>query len=169
MSQILRRLLTSLACGLAVAACASPSLADPVSAINAPMGLALHGYDPVAYFRDASPTPGRPEHSLEWGGATWRFATAENRSAFEAEPQRYAPAYGGYCAYAMSINRIADIDPHAWEIVDGKLYLNNNKAIHVLWSAGKRGRIAKGDRNWAAYPKRPAMSDADTADVGAME
>lgn len=162
----LRRLAAPLACALVLFACATPTPAEPVAALNTEDDVALHGYDPVAYFRDARATPGTAEHSLTWRGATWRFASAENRRLFEQEPERYAPRYGGYCAYAMSINRIADIDPDAWEIVDGKLYLNNNRAVHALWKVGKQGRIAKADGHWNAYPKREAAMEP--AAPGAM-
>ena len=85
---------------------------------------------------------------------TYRFASAENRDRFTADPERYVPQYGGYCAYAMSIDRIADIDPSRWAIVDGKLYLNNNRLSQALWSVNKRGRIASGDQNWTVFPKK---------------
>ncbi len=85
---------------------------------------AIHGYDPVAYFVDGKPQPGKAEFEFEWKGAKWRFVTAEHRDAFKKAPDKYAPQYGGYCAYAVSQGRLVDIDPSAWSIVEGKLYLN---------------------------------------------
>jgi len=84
---------------------------------------------------------------------TYKFASAENQSRFKADPEKYLPQYGGYCAYAMSLDRIADIDPNKWAIVDGKLYLKNGLIAQSLWSQNKSAHIASGDRNWQLYPK----------------
>jgi YHS domain-containing protein len=127
---------------------------DAVSPVNATDGIALKGYDPVAYFTTGEPTVGRDEYTYEWNGARYRFASGENLERFKSAPERYLPQYGGYCAYAMSLNRIADIDPERWAIVDGKLYLNNNRLAQGLWSISKAGNIASADRNWAAFPKK---------------
>jgi len=126
---------------------------SPVAAVNTMNGLGLKGYDPVAYFITGKPTPGVDAYTYHWKGVTYRFASAENQEHFTADPQKYLPQYGGYCAYAMSLNRIADIDPARWAIVDGKLYLNNNLFAHTLWSVNKSGNIAAADRNWPVYPK----------------
>jgi len=83
----------------------------------------------------------------------YRFASAENLQRFKADPEKYLPQYGGYCAYAMSINLIADISPTEWTIFGGKLYLNNNFFSQTLWSLNKSGRVASADRNWAVFPK----------------
>lgn len=111
-------------------------------------GLALHGYDPVAYFTDGRPVEGKAEHAFEWMGATWRFASAGHREAFAAEPERYAPQYGGYCAKAVSENHTADVDPRVWKIVAGKLYLNYSPKVQALWEQDIPGRIARADVNW---------------------
>ena len=132
------------------------SSASPVAAVNTADGLALKGYDPVAYFTDGQPTKGADQYSFQWKGVTYRFASAENLKRFKADPDKYLPQYGGYCAYAMSLNRIADIDPSRWAIVDGKLYLNNGFVAEKLWSLNKSGNIASGDRNWPQYPKKAA-------------
>jgi YHS domain-containing protein len=126
---------------------------SPVAAVNAADGLAVKGYDPVAYFTTSKPTPGMDQYTYHWKGVTYRFASAENQEHFKADPEKYLPQYGGYCAYAMSLDRIADIDPDRWAVVDGKLYLNNNFFAHSLWSVNKSGNIASADRNWAVYPK----------------
>ena len=112
-------------------------------------GLALKGYDPVAYFTLGRPIKGDARLTFEWKGATWRFSTTEHRNAFIAEPERYAPSYGGYCAWAMSQGRLANIDPEAWKIVSGKLYLNYNDDIQKRWERDIPGFIAKADVEWA--------------------
>lgn len=120
---------------------------EPVNA--AALGkTAIHGYDPVAYFTDAKPVPGKENFELEWMGATWRFATADHREAFKSAPEKYAPVYGGYCAYAVSQGHVADIDPHAWSIVGGKLYLNYSQDVQNKWKADIPGYVTKADKNW---------------------
>jgi YHS domain-containing protein len=126
---------------------------SPVPALNATAGVAVKGYDPVAYFTAGEPTPGTEDHTFRWQGVTYRFASADNLRRFEANPEIYLPQYGGYCAYAMSINRIADIDPTRWAIVDKKLYLNNNLFSQTLWLVNNKRRIAAADQNWKKFPK----------------
>jgi YHS domain-containing protein len=139
--------LLALLTAVVAAAAAVPALAlDPVNQDR--KGLALHGYDPVAYFTDGKPVAGTSEHTFEWKGATWRFASAEHRERFAADPERYAPQYGGYCAKAVSENQTADVDPEAWKIVDGKLYLNYSPKVQALWEQDIPGRIARADANW---------------------
>jgi len=111
-------------------------------------GAVIGGYDPVAYFTDAKPIEGSADHALSWDGATWHFASADNRATFEADPAKYAPQYGGYCAYAVSEGYTAKIDPDAWSIVDGRLYLNFNARIQRRWLKDTGGHIAKADANW---------------------
>ena len=111
-------------------------------------GTAVKGYDVVAYFEEGAPREGSKAFTHEWNGATWRFATAENRDAFSADPERFAPQYGGYCAYAVAKGATADIDPQAWKIVDGKLYLNLSPSIQARWEKDIPGYIAKADANW---------------------
>ncbi len=113
-------------------------------------GGAIKGYDPVAYFTDGRPIVGEDSHKLEYMGAVWKFASAENRAAFEAAPEKYAPQYGGYCAYAVSRGYTASIDPEAWTIVEGKLYLNYSKSVRESWSQDIPGNIRKADANWPA-------------------
>src|ERR1043165_4499059 len=114
--------LTMLLLGLATSAMAGK--VDPVFQHGV---LAIRGYDPVAYYQQSAPAKGSSQYRYQWQGATWLFASAENRDRFQAEPEHYAPQYGGYCAYAVSKGRTASIDPEAWKIVDGKLYLNYSK------------------------------------------
>lgn len=121
---------------------------QPASAIFADRGLAIRGYDVVAYFTQGRPTRGQPAFTHQWNGATWRFAIAAHRDLFVADPAKYAPQYGGFCAWAVSEGYEAPIDPNAWRIVDGKLYLNYNASIQRQWEADIPGRIARGDANW---------------------
>ncbi|MDF1586662.1 YHS domain-containing (seleno)protein [Marinimicrococcus flavescens] len=128
---------------------ASPGIAGEINA-SWLQGIAIKGQDPVAYFTESRPVEGSPEHELEWKGARWRFASATNRDSFAADPERWAPQYGGWCAYAVSENTTADIDPTAWRIVDGKLYLNVSPEIQRIWEQDIPGRIARADANWPA-------------------
>ena len=112
-------------------------------------GLAIRGTDPVAYFTEGQPRQGREDLSFEWTGATWRFASAENRDAFKADPVAYAPQYGGFCAWAVAAKgELYSTQPANWAIVDGKLYLNFNDDIQARWDTDIPGFIAEGDRRW---------------------
>ena len=110
--------------------------------------LAVSGYDPVAYFTQGRPVEGSGDLEYEWNGATWRFSTPENLAAFKADPEAYAPQYGGYCAWAVSQGYTAKSEPEAWRIVDGKLYLNYSKAVQQQWVEDIPGNITKADANW---------------------
>jgi YHS domain-containing protein len=111
-------------------------------------GFAIRGYDAVAYFEQSQPVKGSSQFGYQWQGATWLFASAENRDRFQANPERYAPQYGGYCAYAVSQGRTASIDPEAWKVVDGKLYLNYSKGVQKKWEQDVPGNIVKADKYW---------------------
>ncbi len=119
---------------------------DPVN--KTPAGVALKGYDPVAYFAEGKPVKGLSEFQHEWMGAKWFFSSGANRELFIANPMKYAPQYGGFCAYAVSKGRIADISPNSWKIVEDKLYLNNGWLADKLWKRNISENIDKGDRNW---------------------
>ncbi len=118
---------------------------DPVFHVD---GKAIRGYDPVAYFTQEKAVAGSPARSFEYQGATWQFSSAENREKFVANPEKYTPAYGRYCAWAVANNYTASIDPDAWTIRDGKLYLNYSKLVRARWALDKSGNIEAGDRNW---------------------
>ena len=134
---------------IALAAIAASALAGSKPAVNLSRGqLALRGYDAVAYMTASRPVPGTTDFVYRWNGAVWRFSTAANRDTFARDPARYAPEFGGYCAYAVSRGYTADGDPHAWRIVDGRLYLNYSKRVQALWEEDTPGNIAKGRRNW---------------------
>lgn len=111
-------------------------------------GLAIRGADPVAYFTEGAAVKGSADFEYTWNGATWHFSSAANLDTFKANPEAYAPQYGGYCAKAVSEGNLASIDPEAWRIVDGKLYLQYSPAVQDQWSADVAGSIANGDRNW---------------------
>lgn len=110
-------------------------------------GVAAGGYDVVAYFA-GKPAEGSREFASEYNGATYRFASAANRDAFAANPARYAPQYGGYCAWAVANGYTAKGDPEAWSVEGGKLYLNYSKSVRSDWLKDVPGNIAKGDANW---------------------
>ncbi len=131
------------------AAIHSPVAAQKVPPINVDKkGVALHGYDPVSYFEADGPSPGRDSFSYSAHGATWRFVSAENRKKFAQDQAKFTPQYGGYCAYAVSENRTADVDPLTYKIVEGKLYLNYDVKIQRTWEKDIPGRIARADKNW---------------------
>jgi hypothetical protein len=111
-------------------------------------GTAVKGYDVVAYFTRGKPVRGSGSYTHRWRDATWRFASAEHRDLFAADPERYAPQYGGYCAWAVSQGTTAGIDPEAWKIVDGKLYLNYSGSIQERWKRDIPGHITRADANW---------------------
>jgi YHS domain-containing protein len=142
--------LTSILLALAAFAVAGTALAAAnVAPINTDKkGVALHGYDAVTYFESDKPQPGSEAFSYTFMGATWRFVSAENRKKFAQHHEMYMPQYGGYCAKAVSENDTADIDPLAYKIVDGKLYLNYSPKIQKVWEADIPGRIAKADKYW---------------------
>ena len=111
-------------------------------------GVAVGGYDPVAYFKVGKPVRGKKDITYKYKGATWRFSSAANLNAFKANPNKYAPKYGGYCAWAVSQGYTAKGDPNAWSIYKGKLYLNYNKSVRATWSKNKAGNVKKGNANW---------------------
>ncbi len=110
--------------------------------------VAIGGHDAVAYVTESRPTEGSSDFEYRWKGAAWRFASQKNLAAFQADPEAYAPQYGGYCAYAVSQGATAPGDPNVWRIVDGKLYLNLNEAVGKIWAVDISGYIAKADANW---------------------
>lgn len=111
-------------------------------------GVAIDGSDAVAYFSEGAPVAGNPGITLDWNGATWRFASETNRDAFAADPEAYAPQFGGYCAWAVSRGYTAPTIPEAWTIHDGKLYLNFSRRIQRRWERDIPGNIARGEQNW---------------------
>ncbi|MFM1816450.1 MAG: hypothetical protein RLZ98_3145 [Pseudomonadota bacterium] len=118
-----------------------------INTIGSP-GVAIKGYDPVAYFVDAGPRKGSPKFSVKHRGVEWRFATGENKSRFEADPEKYMPAYGGYCAYGVAKGALAKIEPDQWTIRNGKLYLNYDAEVQADWAKDPAGYIRTADKKW---------------------
>ncbi len=110
--------------------------------------VALSGYDPVAYFTQKAPVKGLSQFSTAYNGVKWKFASAAALAAFKADPAKFAPQYGGYCAWAVSQGDTAAGDPEVWKIVGGKLYVNYNKNIGEKWSKNIAGNIAAADSKW---------------------
>ena len=114
--------------------------------------LAVDGYDSTAYFKQSKPAEGQGDFTFEYKGANWRFADAASRDLFAANPDAYAPQYGGYCSNQMSLGNLADIDPGVWLIYGGKLYLFGHDAGRQRWqTTGIEARIKDADKNWQAY------------------
>jgi YHS domain-containing protein len=124
-------------------------------------GLAIHGYDPVAYFTEGAAIEGKGDITAEHNGATYRFASEAHRSQFLENPAKYLPQYGGYCAYGTSIGKKFDGDPTAWRVVDGRLYLNLSAEVQRKWLEDVPGRIAEANKNW------PAIKDKSPESVNA--
>lgn len=134
---------------LIVAFCSGAALAQKAPVYSDAAG-AIRGYDPVAYFTEGRPVKGSREFSHRWNGAEWRFASAQNRERFAAAPEKYAPQYGGYCAYGVAGGYAVKIEPEAWSVVDGKLYLNYDRSVQASWRKDVPGYIRKADTNWPA-------------------
>ncbi len=115
-----------------------------------PSGVAIRGADPVGYFTEGKYLPGSDAYTAEWNGATWKFASAANRDLFVAEPEMYAPQYGGYCAYGVAKGSLVKIEPENWSVVDGKLYLNFSNSVQKKWEKDVSGFIATADQSFAA-------------------
>ena len=126
----------------------SNSKSAPQSIFYTEKGIAIKGTDPVAYFVQNKPVQGNSQFSYQWGKATWYFESAKNRALFISNHNKYAPQYGGFCAWAVSQGYTAPIDPNAWKIVNGKLYLNFNQSVQRKWEQDIPGNIAKAERNW---------------------
>ena len=121
---------------------------------NEQNGVAIKGYDAVAYFTAKAPVKGVAEHNFVYKGSNFVFASKENRDAFAVEPEKYAPQYAGYCAYGVAAGGVkVDIDPNSFSVVDGKLYLNVNPAVQKRWSADVPGFIKTADEKWSEVSK----------------
>ncbi len=128
---------------------AAPLLAQTKTLFNLDKsGLAIQGYDSVAFFTDNKPIQGKPEFKSAFGGATYQFASAEHKALFEKDPGKYAPAFGGYCAYGVSRNKLVEIDVDAFQIVDGRLLLQYSKGVRNDFNKDQKGNLAKAEHNW---------------------
>jgi YHS domain-containing protein len=110
---------------------------------------AIKGYDPVAYFTSSKPVKGKENISYEWKNATWHFYSEANKQLFAANPEKYAPQYGGYCAYGWAKGYAVKIEPDAWSIAHEKLYLNYDKNVQADWDKDRQGYIKKADENYS--------------------
>lgn len=111
-------------------------------------GVAIEGNDPVAYFTERRAVPGTPELQSTYAGAIYHFASPESRAAFESAPDRYVPAFGGFCAYAASIDKIAPVDVNVFQVVDGRLLLQYSAEAYRRFNQDTRGSLARADQNW---------------------
>lgn len=151
----MKLILTIIIIGTAIGISACSSL-QGVAKVNTSDEKALRGFDAVAYFAVENAVEGNPKYEFVWNGAKWLFSSEENMKKFEAEPEKYAPQFGGYCAYAVSQGYTADGDPNVWKIVDGKLYLNYSPKAKELWEKDQPNLIEAGKKNWAGFQtKKP--------------
>ena len=131
-------------------------LVHPVSAESPAINLgyfnklAMNGYDVMSYWRGGKPLEGDPDIAFLYKGATWIFVSEENRAAFAADPESFAPRYGGYCAYAAALGELSDVDPFAWRIHKNKLYMNYSPRVRRTWANKIDENIAKADELWPA-------------------
>jgi YHS domain-containing protein len=138
------------ATGVGVATYFIPGQSAAAGAINTlgTEGIAIRGYDPVAYFTEGAPKKGKAEFTAEYEGAKWQFASAESKALFEADPAKYTPAYGGYCAYGVAQGYLVKIEPDAWSIREGRLYLNFDQNVQAQWTRKPAEYIAQADDQW---------------------
>ncbi len=115
--------------------------------------VAVSGYDTVAYFSEQKATKGDSDFSVKYQDATWHFSSKKNADLFSANPKKYAPQFGGYCAWAISQNHIAKSDPLAWKIIDNKLYLNYDFEVQAMWLKDPKKRIEMANKNWPSILK----------------
>lgn len=120
---------------------------------NESNGVAIKGYDPVAYIRQNKPVRGHPDLRFDYKGSTFLFTNVDNRAAFAANPEKFQPQYGGYCAFGAASGYKADIDPASFTVVDGKLYLNYNRQVQQQWLKDTPGFIRQADERWPAVQK----------------
>lgn len=137
---------------LILAAATTTHAAEPINTLEKsglfgykPNGIAIRGFDTVAYFTESKAVKGKPSIATEWNGATWHFSKQEHLDLFTANPEAYAPQYGGYCAYGVAVDNLVKIEGNLWDIVDGKLYLNYNKKLQKKWRTNIDGYVTTAD------------------------
>ena len=135
-------------------ACAALALSLPACAADKLLlnldkqGVAIQGHDPVAFFKVKAPLKGKPEFTSEFHGARYQFHSAKNKAAFDAEPAKYEPQFGGYCAYGVSKGKLVEIDVDAFQVVDGRLLLQYSKGVRDDFNGDAKGNLQKADANW---------------------
>lgn len=117
-------------------------------------GVAIQGHDPVAFFTEKKPVKGKPALSSKSGGATYHFSSEANKKAFDAEPTKYIPQFGGYCAYGVSKGDLVKIEVDAFQIVDGRLLLQYDKKVRETFNKDQKGFLKKADANWPTVQKK---------------
>ncbi|MCX4191832.1 YHS domain-containing (seleno)protein [Methylophaga sp. OBS1] len=144
---MLKKIITTTAATLALSLSAASFAADIDMNANG-NDLAIQGYDPVAYFTNEKPTKGSSDFTATYKNAIYHFSSEENRDLFRASPAKYAPQFGGFCAFGVTKGRKFDTDPTAWRVVDGKLYLNLNKDVQKVWLEDVPGYITNANQTW---------------------
>lgn len=150
---------TSLLFGLALILLTLPSIGQKMEGQNLPEVYcteqgAIGGYDPVAFFTEKKPVIGNEELRYNWNDATWHFASQENLDAFKADPEKYAPQFGGYCVYGTASGHKSPTIPETWAIIDNKLYFNYNLQVQKLFNKNQKGLIDQANRNWPTVKKQ---------------
>lgn len=120
--------------------------------------VAIHGYDTVAYFTESKPTQGSTKFTATYKNTIYQFTSSDNRDKFRANPEKYAPQFGGHCAMGVALNKKLDVDPNAWRIVEGKLYLNLNKQVQEKWVSDISGNLKTAYEIWPSIKDKPAAS-----------
>jgi YHS domain-containing protein len=143
---------SALICGAALAA-------PPINTLKTGLfggrsDTAINGYDSVAYLTDGKPVKGNDAHVFEWMGARWKFATQAHLDLFKAMPEKYAPQYGGYCAYGVAQNNLVSVEPDKFKVIDGKLYLNYDAEVQAKWLKDPAGYIRQADAKFAELLKK---------------
>jgi YHS domain-containing protein len=134
--------------GLAALCSVSLTASAGQALVNVQGGIAIQGYDPVAYFTAGEPRRGRSELGVAYSGAQWLFSSETNKRLFMEHPELYLPAYGGYCAYGIAQGNLLDIDPRSWTILYDRLYLNCPEPIYDLWLSDPMAYIRQANKNW---------------------
>ena len=148
-------MISTVCAALVLATLIAPSVrAESAGDVNQIDGIALHGFDPVAYFTQNKAVKGEPKLTAVHQGVTYEFASKEDQAAFQANPEKYVPQYGGFCAFATSKGVKADIDPHAFAINDGKLYVNYSERALQAYQEDVKGNTEKANHNWPDVAKQ---------------
>ncbi|HZW36241.1 MAG: YHS domain-containing (seleno)protein [Deltaproteobacteria bacterium] len=153
----MKSLLRTIAMVAVVALFASTAVAGSLVNVAGASGIAVGGYDTVAFFTDGKATPGDPGVSSPYKGATYFFASRAHKSLFDANPEKYVPQFGGFCAYGAALGALFPVDISTWQIRDGKLYLNLNPDILKEFNKDPKGFIAKAEKNWPSLVKKHSM------------
>ena len=149
----MKKILNTMACLIALSFAGTASAAIDAIYTGFFSSEALRGYDTVAYFTQGMPVEGSDAYTVDYMGATWKFASQEHLDLFTAEPEKYAPQYGGYCAYAMANGETASAEPDLWTIHEGKLYLNYSRRINRRWADDMLQYIQQADVQWPKFEK----------------